>query len=549
MIKNFSLKFFFFLLFTFSLFPAQTPDIKNEEKLIMTQYDHIEYNDVGKLTNMDDLQRMVSKSKQLNFTPGELRGLILLQRNALRRGNYTLSEKYGEEAEELAQREDDNYSLSLIQLNKACAAIDLGTLAEAKAMLENKKFGEKIVNTADKNIYFSNSYMLLAGVHSRMGAKDSMLYYTKKSLDLIDSTPTHILTNYQQVRYYYLKIFQLMNMGIAYAYHPTKARPDLAESYFKKALGYSVSHPQYFKLCDIEVYEAASSFYYEKKDYQKSIEYSKKALTLERIKKKPVERLAAYEGIKNAYNALGNKDEELRFLNLYTDLNDSIKNAQKVMVIKQSEKKINTIKDASNANRLIIILAASGIVLLIAFLSWNYNRKKDREHRKKYDELIYGLKHKNSIMNEAKPVVENENELGTDLNEDSKEPGTSNISSETEKKLLKKLETFENSEKFLRKGINIAYLSNLLNTNPKYLSEVIKNYKSQNFNTYINSLRINYIVDRLYNDPKYREYKISYLAEECGYASSQVFVIAFKKEKEVTPSYFINQLNNSSEAV
>lgn len=545
MIKNFSLKFFFFLLFSFFLSPAQTPAIKNEEKLIMTQYDYIEYNDVGRLTNMDDLQRMVSKSKQLNFISGELRGLILLQRNALRRGNYTLSEKYGDEAEELAQMEDDNYSLSLIQLNKACVAIDLGTLSEAKTILENKKFGEKIVNTADKNIYFSNSYMLLAGVHSRMGAKDSMLYYTKKSLDLIDSTPTHILTHYQQVRYYYLKIFQLMNMGIAYAYHPTKARPDLAESYFKKVLGYSVSHPQYFKLCDIEVYEAVSSFYYTKKDYQKSIEYSKKALTLERIKKKPEERLAAYEGIKNAYNALGDKDEELRYLNLYTDLNDSIKNAQKVMVIKQSEKKINTIKNASNTNRLIIILTASGIILLITLLSWNYNRKKDSEHRKKYDELIQELKHKNSRINEAKPVIEIENEIETDLNEDSKEPGLSNISSETEKKLLKKLETFENSEKFLRKGINIAYLSNLLNTNPKYLSEIIKNYKSQNFNTYINSLRINYIVDRLYNDPKYREYKISYLAEECGYASSQVFVIAFKKEKGVTPSYFINGLIDS----
>lgn len=529
MIKNFSFKFFFFLLFTFSLSPAQTPAIKKEEKLIMNQYDRIEYNDVGKLTNMDDLQTMVNKSKKINFAPGELRGLILLQRNALRRGNYNLSEKYGDEAQKLAQAEDNNYALGLIQLNKVCAAIELGLLSEAKNILESNSYGDKMDNAADKNIYLANSYMLLAGIHSKLGIKDSVLFYNKKSLDVIESTPIRTLTDYQKIRYYYLEIFQLMNLGLGYTFHPKKPRLDLAESYFKKALGYSVTHPEYFKLCDIEVYESVSVFYYEKKNYHKSIEFSQKVLELERKKKKPQERLAAYENIQKAYNALGNKEEELKYLTLYTELNDSIKNAQKVTIINQAEKKINTVKDAGNKNRLLIIAAASGIILLIALLSWIYSRKKNREYRRKYNELINELKERNS-----KPVER------TGI----KDYINFSISSETEKKLLKKLEAFENSEKFLKKGINIAYLSHSLNTNPKYLSEVIKKYKSQNFNAYINSLRINYIVERLYNNPQYREYKISYLAEECGYASSQVFVIAFKKEKKVTPSYFINQLNS-----
>ncbi|WP_238555062.1 helix-turn-helix domain-containing protein [Chryseobacterium sp. P1-3] len=254
-------------------------------------------------------------------------------------------------------------------------------------------------------------------------------------------------------------------------------------------------------------------------------------MELERIKKKPEERLAAYEGIKDAYNALGNSTQELKYLKLYTGLNDSIKNAQKVTVINQSRKKIKTFRDAYNENRLIIALTALGIILLIIAIAWKYNRKKEYEYRKKYDELIHGL---NREKNQPDEVDGN------------KDQGISNISSETEKKLLKKLAAFENSDKFLKKGINIAYLSHFLNTNPKYLSEIIREHKSRNFNTYINSLRINYIVHQLYNNPKYREYKISYLAEECGYASPQVFVIAFKKEKGVTPSYFINQLNGST---
>lgn len=254
-------------------------------------------------------------------------------------------------------------------------------------------------------------------------------------------------------------------------------------------------------------------------------------LELEKVKKKPQERLSAYDIIKDSYNALGNSEEELTYLKLYTHLNDSINKAQNISVINQSRKKINTFRDIYSRNRLAIIITAAVIIFMIIAVSWKYNKKRADEYRKKYNELIHKL-HQNN------PGPEDE----------SKDHLTTCISSETEKRILKKLETFENSEKFLKKGINIAYLSNLLSTNPKYLSEVIRNNKSQNFNAYINSLRINYIVHNLYNDPKYREYKISYLAEECGYASSQVFVTAFKKEKGVTPSYFINELNSHHSA-
>ncbi|WP_407476606.1 helix-turn-helix domain-containing protein, partial [Elizabethkingia anophelis] len=119
-----------------------------------------------------------------------------------------------------------------------------------------------------------------------------------------------------------------------------------------------------------------------------------------------------------------------------------------------------------------------------------------------------------------------------------------NISSDKEKSILKKIEAFEASEKFLRKNLTLSYMSNLFNTNPKYLSQIIRENKNQNFNSYINQLRISYISDKLYNTTLYREYKISYLAEECGYASPQVFINAFRKETGMTPSYFINELKS-----
>ncbi|UHO40750.1 helix-turn-helix transcriptional regulator [Chryseobacterium capnotolerans] len=89
-------------------------------------------------------------------------------------------------------------------------------------------------------------------------------------------------------------------------------------------------------------------------------------------------------------------------------------------------------------------------------------------------------------------------------------------------------------------------MANHLNTNPKYLSEVIKGYRNHNFTSYINELRINYIIRKLYENPIYREYKITYLAEECGYTTPRVFVNAFKKETGFTPSYFVEQLKASA---
>jgi YesN/AraC family two-component response regulator len=139
--------------------------------------------------------------------------------------------------------------------------------------------------------------------------------------------------------------------------------------------------------------------------------------------------------------------------------------------------------------------------------------------------------------------------LRDQINANSTGPITSNkngIANETEKDLLARLENFENFELFLKKDITLTSVSTMFSTNTKYLSEIIKKYRSQNFNNYINSLRIDYIVHKLYSEPRYRDYKISYLADQCGFATYQVFILAFRKQNGVTPSYFIQNLKDDN---
>ncbi|MCA6065988.1 helix-turn-helix transcriptional regulator [Chryseobacterium sp. RG1] len=232
------------------------------------------------------------------------------------------------------------------------------------------------------------------------------------------------------------------------------------------------------------------------------------------------------------------------FLSFFNDFHVNAQNISFAQSITDHEKKTITAPlthlitgniNGNKTNKLIMFCSIIGLSV-ITFLTYQI-----KTHQNIFAKYVRNLLQKNKNENNVllKTVLE------TEIN---KTPVKSlhAISTETYNTILKKLSKFERSEKYLRKDINLTWLSNHLNTNTKYLSEVIKTHTEKNFSSYINGLRIRYIIKKLDEIPVYRDYKISYLAEECGYASSQVFAIAFKKETGVTPSYFIEQLKNDT---
>ncbi|MDQ0781372.1 AraC family transcriptional regulator [Chryseobacterium sp. W4I1] len=218
-------------------------------------------------------------------------------------------------------------------------------------------------------------------------------------------------------------------------------------------------------------------------------------------------------------------------ITLYTQLNDSVINIEK-KAKNTSVKYIMDKQEGEHPENIIKIVIVPSIVIIFLLNSWilyKYNQKK----LNKKDEIIYHLKEETTV-NEFKSVSLQANGRRAVNN--------ISISEDTTISLLNKLSKFEKSEKFLKKDVTLTTLSNSLNTNPRYLSEIIKQHKGKNFNNYLNGLRIHYITSRLSTTPIFREYKISYLAEACGFSSREVFSVVFKKEMGVTPSYFISQL-------
>jgi AraC-like DNA-binding protein len=327
-----------------------------------------------------------------------------------------------------------------------------------------------------------------------------------------------------------------------------------------------------------------AKIYLEKKELQLSEDYFNKALQLSE-KSKPVNLYAKTHALSGLASVYFLKKEHVKAGKL---LDDSLKNSDvlnnlflKEMVIRQqivnylalndttnyklANKEFNKInyeadlleEEATNVaynlisdeysenfeeaksgyfNMLYGIISFLLVVILGGLVFWwrYYQRKKSLDEVIRYLEIT-----RNNLINrytEKEVIVK---EL----------PKRILIPQDTEKLILAKLKRFESTTRFTNKDISLAVLAGQFDTNTKYLSEIINTHYHVNFNTYINKLRINYLVEKLKSDPNYINYKISYLAEDCGFASHSSFATVFKSITGISPVTFIELLKEEKQAI
>ena len=107
---------------------------------------------------------------------------------------------------------------------------------------------------------------------------------------------------------------------------------------------------------------------------------------------------------------------------------------------------------------------------------------------------------------------------------------TSELPEHIVNKILHKLKTFEQSNRFVKKRYTLDRLAKEIKTNSSYLSKVINTTKNINFATYLNTLRIAYAIDHLKKDKTFRSFSVEGLAEACGFHTTQSFSNAFYKQ-------------------
>jgi len=436
-------------------------------------------------------------------------------------------------------------------------ALSLGMLGLDEASYKDFKTAFKtakdIENSDSKQYFLSLCYENITGYYRSKQFKDekygdSVKYYLNKSLEVGKKIKNDNAVVSNQLKYDNIAFINI-RLGIFYLEKvDIKGSLALAEKHLLEALKIYENNPSNL-LPDNRtmLMNQLSWLYEEKKDHKASVDFANRALELEKLHPDPYHRVESYEFLASSYLEMGEQEKSKVYMAKYTHLKDSINMINRSAANATMTEMVAQVDDEHKTNRRKLLIWSVVIFLVIALVTLFAWSRKSRIMRRNYEQIVRKLK--NEIPN--KPTI-NEEEIDPSDDDTPIEPETSEesevasgktiISTETESRILKRLVTFERSERFLKKDLTIGLLSGQLNTNSKYLSEVIKIHRAQSFSHYINNLRINYIVHKLYNEPKYREYKITYLAEECGYASSQVFVIAFKKINGVTPSYYIENL-------
>lgn len=105
------------------------------------------------------------------------------------------------------------------------------------------------------------------------------------------------------------------------------------------------------------------------------------------------------------------------------------------------------------------------------------------------------------------------------------------------------LRVFELENGFLNASITLQSLAEKLETNTTYLSKYINTVHGINFATYISNLRIQYSIQLLQEDAKFRSYTIAAIAKEVGFSNTRSFTNHFKRITGITVSYFMKKLN------
>ncbi|KIA88773.1 helix-turn-helix domain-containing protein [Kaistella jeonii] len=202
---------------------------------------------------------------------------------------------------------------------------------------------------------------------------------------------------------------------------------------------------------------------------------------------------------------------------------------------------------SSNKN---VILALGGLFIILGGIYFLIYRRKHKRNLEHFREILKNIEEKAALSKQRNfdlTEIDQENSKVEDIQSQKPESSVS-MTAETEQKILLKLKEFEESELFTENTVSLATLATYCESNSKYLSYIINSYKKQDFNNYINELRITYIVKKLQNFPLYRKYKIAVLSEEAGFSSQNKFATIFKKVTTISPSVFIKYLQENEDA-
>lgn len=315
------------------------------------------------------------------------------------------------------------------------------------------------------------------------------------------------------------------------------AELDSASYYLKRAqqLPHKVANPNLLNA--ITILNELSLVYFQEKQHARAIDTLMQSMKMAKKLRNDALLKVIDRQLSINYLALNDKENHQLTDNEFLKLHSYVENTEQEavnsaynLISQEQEAEFQKAKNR-HADYFYVAIGLFIFVLIAGFLLW----LKGNIKKKRLKEIISYLEI--STNNTVK--------LHPEKKETNKKIA---IPAETEQIILAKLKRFENSVRYTNKEMSLAVLAGQFDTNTKYLSEIINKHYQDNFNTYINKLRINFIIEKLKEDPNYMHYKISYLAEKSGFSSHSSFATVFKSITGIAPGTFIELLKEETEA-
>ncbi len=388
-------------------------------------------------------------------------------------------------------------ALTAIQYNLALAYFRLHNYIKASEYINKVK---EYADISGNNDFLSKYLGLKGGILIRQGSYNEGLKFTNEYLD--------IAVNLDNDEFSHSYTMQ----GIAYRglHQPEKA----LTSFLTADSLRDVAGSDYF-FSDFKVtYEYLHNHYKQTGDVTRQIEY--------------LSKMIAYE---EEYGKLSqNVGDEIIASYTLPEL------------LSEKENAIKTLEEEKESRNIGIILFVILGLVAVSFAVYQYRR------RVKLKQRFINLRdtYSERITTEEKP--EEATAVTMPVVQDHIEGALSHIKPAQLEKIQEGLDSFEKKALFTSHNVTLKSLAIQIGTNASYLSKYINVEKSENFSTYLNDLRINYVLKELYNNTKLKSYTVAAIAEEVGFSNVKSFSTHFKRVTGLSVSYFIKNLSSEQDS-
>ncbi len=230
----------------------------------------------------------------------------------------------------------------------------------------------------------------------------------------------------------------------------------------------------------------------------------------------------------------------------YMELKDSINNANEYGKIKDMEflqeankyeKQLQHLTAEKRIHDIVTWAIGLGLLLTLLFLVLVVfqNRKLLERNKDLFKKNVALLKSKE----EEERIYQEYMEKLEAKPSDSGRYKSSSLTDESKEILLGRIRhVMHTPEEFCQDDFTIDKLATLVNSNTRYVSQVINETLGKNFNTLLNEQRINEVCKRLVDTVNHGNKTNEAIAEEVGFKSRSHFIRTFKKITGLTPTQY-----------